>query len=313
MGQRTTAGGAGLGGAGRAVQGDHRQVPETGQAPTIASIWAPWVAAIISSKSAWTKPTVSGSCCTAVHAASATPSAVCSFNWPRRTCASTWPICRTATWLISEEGSRHFADYVEAVGWAQDFARQNRALMMQAVIGAARQVIRQALRGSTGGSELSPQLRAERSGISARTCWSPARARCRRKRASWGSFPAPWAPKASSSAGWAMRNRSAPAATAPGRTMSRTQAKNTFTVADQIRATAHVECRKDADVIDEIPMAYKDIDTRHGSPARAGGSGAHPAPGGVRKRLGMKGASFCRENNANLPGECRIEVATFSL
>lgn len=29
---------------------------------------------------------------------------------------------------------------------------------------------------------------------------------------------------------------------------------------DQIRATAHVECRKDAEVIDEIPMAYKDID-----------------------------------------------------
>ena len=29
---------------------------------------------------------------------------------------------------------------------------------------------------------------------------------------------------------------------------------------DQIIATAHVECRKDADVIDEIPMAYKDID-----------------------------------------------------
>jgi tRNA-splicing ligase RtcB len=45
-----------------------------------------------------------------------------------------------------------------------------------------------------------------------------------------------------------------------GRTMSRTKAKNTFTVADQIRATAHVECRKDAAVIDEIPMAYKDID-----------------------------------------------------
>ncbi|WP_293999528.1 RtcB family protein, partial [Sphaerotilus sp.] len=27
-----------------------------------------------------------------------------------------------------------------------------------------------------------------------------------------------------------------------------------------IAATAGVECRKDADVIDEIPMAYKDID-----------------------------------------------------
>jgi tRNA-splicing ligase RtcB len=42
--------------------------------------------------------------------------------------------------------------------------------------------------------------------------------------------------------------------------MSRTQAKKLFGVADQIRATAHVECRKDKEVIDEIPMAYKDID-----------------------------------------------------
>jgi tRNA-splicing ligase RtcB len=45
-----------------------------------------------------------------------------------------------------------------------------------------------------------------------------------------------------------------------GRTMSRTKAKTLFTVEDQVRATAHVECRKDANVIDEIPMAYKDID-----------------------------------------------------
>jgi tRNA-splicing ligase RtcB len=42
--------------------------------------------------------------------------------------------------------------------------------------------------------------------------------------------------------------------------MSRTKAKKLFTVADQVRATEGVECRKDANVIDEIPMAYKDID-----------------------------------------------------
>jgi tRNA-splicing ligase RtcB len=45
-----------------------------------------------------------------------------------------------------------------------------------------------------------------------------------------------------------------------GRTMSRTEAKRRFTLADQVRATEGVECRKDANVIDEIPMAYKDID-----------------------------------------------------
>jgi tRNA-splicing ligase RtcB len=45
-----------------------------------------------------------------------------------------------------------------------------------------------------------------------------------------------------------------------GRTMSRTKAKKLFTLADQIEATKGVECRKDESVIDEIPMAYKDID-----------------------------------------------------
>jgi tRNA-splicing ligase RtcB len=42
--------------------------------------------------------------------------------------------------------------------------------------------------------------------------------------------------------------------------MSRGEAKRRFTVADHIQATAGVECRKDADVIDETPMAYKSID-----------------------------------------------------
>ena len=45
-----------------------------------------------------------------------------------------------------------------------------------------------------------------------------------------------------------------------GRAMSRTEAKRRFTLEDHAAATAHVECRKDAGVIDETPMAYKDID-----------------------------------------------------
>ena len=42
--------------------------------------------------------------------------------------------------------------------------------------------------------------------------------------------------------------------------MNRNAAKKRFSVEDQIRATEGVECRKDESVIDEIPMAYKDID-----------------------------------------------------
>ncbi len=45
-----------------------------------------------------------------------------------------------------------------------------------------------------------------------------------------------------------------------GRRMSRSKAKQKFTVEDLREQTAGVECRKDAGVVDEIPMAYKDID-----------------------------------------------------
>ncbi len=46
-----------------------------------------------------------------------------------------------------------------------------------------------------------------------------------------------------------------------GRAMSRTEAKRRFTLGGSPQAaTEGVECRKDAGVIDETPMAYKDID-----------------------------------------------------
>ncbi|KAK3752574.1 hypothetical protein QZH41_006662 [Actinostola sp. cb2023] len=45
-----------------------------------------------------------------------------------------------------------------------------------------------------------------------------------------------------------------------GRVMSRAKAKKTFSIEDHIQATEGVECRKDRAVIDETPMAYKNID-----------------------------------------------------
>jgi tRNA-splicing ligase RtcB len=42
--------------------------------------------------------------------------------------------------------------------------------------------------------------------------------------------------------------------------MSRSKAKKQFSLADHAAATAGVECRKDAGVLDETPGAYKDIE-----------------------------------------------------
>jgi tRNA-splicing ligase RtcB len=46
-----------------------------------------------------------------------------------------------------------------------------------------------------------------------------------------------------------------------GRVMSRSKAKRLFNEDDLAKQTAGVECRIDKSVVDEIPAAYKDIDT----------------------------------------------------
>jgi tRNA-splicing ligase RtcB (3'-phosphate/5'-hydroxy nucleic acid ligase) len=45
-----------------------------------------------------------------------------------------------------------------------------------------------------------------------------------------------------------------------GRLLSRNKAKNVYTLDDLIKQTEGVECRKDEDVLDEIPGAYKSIE-----------------------------------------------------
>ncbi|MCU1731501.1 MULTISPECIES: RtcB family protein [Pseudomonas] len=158
-----------------------------------------------------------------------------------------------------EEGSRHYDDYVEAVGWAQDFARQNRELMMQAVIATARQVIRKPFEANLEAvnchhnyvqkeQHFGEEILVTRKGaVSA-------------QKGQLGIIPGSMGAKSFIVRGLGNEEAFCSCSHGAGRTMSRTQAKKQFTVEDQKRATAHVECRKDKDVIDEIPMAYKDID-----------------------------------------------------
>ncbi len=158
-----------------------------------------------------------------------------------------------------EEGSRHFADYVEAVGWAQDYARQNRELMMEAVIGAARQVI-----GKPFGVDLQAvnchhnYVQQERH--FGQQVWLTRKGAVSAQKGQLGIIPGSMGAKSFIVRGLGNAEAFCSCSHGAGRRMSRTQAKKQFSVADQVRATAHVECRKDKHVIDEIPMAYKDID-----------------------------------------------------
>jgi len=159
-----------------------------------------------------------------------------------------------------EEGAEHFDDYVEAVGWAQEFAMTNRRLMMDAVIAAVRTV---------------PGLPPFETGRLAVNCHHNYVARERhygrevfvtRKgavRAGTGDLGI--IPGSMGTRSYIVRGKGNPesfesCSHGAGRAMSRNEAKRRFSLADHARATEGVECRKDADVIDETPGAYKAID-----------------------------------------------------
>ncbi|MBV4532719.1 RtcB family protein [Pseudomonas sp. SWRI107] len=158
-----------------------------------------------------------------------------------------------------EEGSQHFADYVEAVEWAQDFARHNRELMMLAVVAATRSVL---------GRPFEARLEAvnchhnyvQKEQHFGREVLVTRKGAVSAQKGELGIIPGSMGAKSFIVRGLGNEEAFCSCSHGAGRVMSRTKAKSLFTVADQQRATAHVECRKDKQVIDEIPMAYKDID-----------------------------------------------------
>ena len=158
-----------------------------------------------------------------------------------------------------EEGSQHFDDYVEAVGWAQDFARRNRAVMMQNVIAAARSVIAKPFDADVEAVNCHHNYVQKETHFGAEVLVTRKGAVSAQK-GQLGIIPGSMGAKSFIVRGLGNEEAFCSCSHGAGRKMSRNEAKRRYTVADQVAATAHVECRKDAEVIDEIPMAYKDID-----------------------------------------------------
>ncbi|WP_018153036.1 RtcB family protein [Leeia oryzae] len=157
------------------------------------------------------------------------------------------------------EGSAHFDDYVAAVGWAQDYARRNRMLMMQHVISAARGVIRKPFAAEVEAVNCHHNYVQQETHFGAAVLVTRKGAVSAQK-GQLGIIPGSMGAKSYIVRGLGNEESFCSCSHGAGRTMSRNEAKRRFNLDDQIRATRHVECRKDKDVIDEIPMAYKDID-----------------------------------------------------
>lgn len=157
------------------------------------------------------------------------------------------------------EGTEYFSDYLQAVGWAQGFARLNREVMMKNVIAAVATEL---------GRELTPSETAvnchhnyvNKEKHFGKEVWLTRKGAVSAKQDELGIIPGSMGAKSFIVRGKGNRDSFCSCSHGAGRKHGRNEAKKLFSLEDHIKATEGVECRKDADVIDETPMAYKDID-----------------------------------------------------
>jgi tRNA-splicing ligase RtcB len=157
------------------------------------------------------------------------------------------------------EGTQHFDDYVEAVEWAQNFARLNREVMMQNVIEAVRRAIPKPFESHIEAVNCHHNY-VNREHHFGKDILVTRKGAVSARKGELGIIPGSMGARSYIVRGLGIEDSFHSCSHGAGRTMSRTEARKRFTVEDHRAATAGVECRKDVDVIDETPAAYKDID-----------------------------------------------------
>ena len=157
-------------------------------------------------------------------------------------------------------GTDHFDDYVTAVHWAQDYAMWNRRLMMEAVVAAVRDS------GAVPPFEAAEEVvNCHHNYVAIESHYGEnvfvtRKGAVRAREGDLGIIPGSMGAKSYIVRGKGNPESFTSCSHGAGRSMSRTEAKRRFTVADHVRATEGVECRKDAEVLDETPAAYKPIE-----------------------------------------------------
>jgi len=157
------------------------------------------------------------------------------------------------------EGSQYFEDYVFAVNWAQEYAWVNRQQMMKLVV--------EALKAS-----MLPDFKIDKQAINCHhnyisqemhfgeKVFVTRKGAIKAGLGDMGIIPGSMGAKSYIVEGKGSSASFCSCAHGAGRKMSRTQAKRSFNTQDLQEQTLGVECRKDKNMLDESPGAYKDID-----------------------------------------------------
>jgi len=155
------------------------------------------------------------------------------------------------------EGDPLFGQYIEAVQWAQRFAAYNRQLMLENVIKAVENICGKFTTEEPISCHHNYTREEEHFG---EKVWVTRKGAISAREGEFGIIPGSMGAKSYIVRGKGCAESFCSASHGAGRKMSRSAAKKAFTVEDHIAATEGIECAKDSSVIDETPMAYKDID-----------------------------------------------------
>jgi tRNA-splicing ligase RtcB len=158
------------------------------------------------------------------------------------------------------EGTKGFDDYVDAVGWAQAYALLNRRLMMDALVEAVGKA-----KGIPPFQRTDEAVNCHHNYVVRERHYGEEVLVTRKGAVRAGEGELGIVPGSMGARSYIVRGKGNPesffsCSHGAGRALSRGEAKRRFTVGDHEKATAGVECRKDAGVIDETPAAYKPID-----------------------------------------------------
>jgi tRNA-splicing ligase RtcB len=163
---------------------------------------------------------------------------------------------RDLAWL--DEGTKLFDDYVEAVGWAQDYALANRREMMDLIVDALDRLL--PAFEATGEAINCHHNYVEREEHFGERVYVTRKGAISARQGELGIIPGSMGTRSYIVRGKGNPDSFRSCAHGAGRRMSRAEAKRRYSRADLEEQTRGVECRKDKGVLDEIPGAYKDID-----------------------------------------------------
>lgn len=156
------------------------------------------------------------------------------------------------------EGSQYYHDYLDAVSFAQNYALLNRSLMLKHTLETIQSILPRARGVDTAVSCHHNYVEMEHH--FGKNVWVTRKGAVRARKTDLAIIPGAMGKKSFIVKGKGNAESFDSCSHGAGRLMSRTEAKRRFTLEDHVKDTEGVECRKDLDVIDETPKAYKDLD-----------------------------------------------------